>query len=196
PYKGFEGAVRSGPWLASPFLDRASVLTYLFSQVPLAPSCPSCQKPLALEPWEFQDLTILIDQGIPNVRTVCGLCRTEILLDLVHARATLRLGLSIVTDAPEMETSAHRFAVEIDRLGGPRMFLEGLAGAGLSLGELDAPVRTGLIMSLDDLAELDALEAEWRAAEEMAAIMDGELTRVEGIDAFLATLGLEPGPDG
>ena len=60
---------------------------------------------------------------------------------------------------------------------------------------MDAPVRTGLIMSLDDLAELDALEAEWRTAEEMAAIMDGELTRVDGFDAFLDTLGLEPGPD-
>jgi hypothetical protein len=192
---GLEGAVRSGPWLASPFLDRASVLTYLFSQVPLAPECPSCQRPLALRPWEFQDLTILADDGSPAIRTVCGLCRTEILLDLGPARATLRLGLSIVTDTPELEASAHRLAVEIDRLGGPRRFLQGLAESRVTLGELDGSVRTGLIMTLDDLAELDALEAEWRAAEEMAAIMDGELTRVDGFDAFLDGLGLEPGPN-
>jgi hypothetical protein len=41
-----------------------------------------------------------------------------------------------------------------------------------------------LIISLDELAEVAALEAEWRLAEEMAVIMDGELTRIPGFEAF------------
>jgi hypothetical protein len=42
----------------------------------------------------------------------------------------------------------------------------------------------GLIISLDELAEMEALESEWKGAEEMAAIMDGELTEIPGFDEF------------
>ena len=34
------------------------------------------------------------------------------------------------------------------------------------------------------MAEAEALEAEWREAEELGAIMDGELTPVPGFEAF------------
>lgn len=191
PYRGLEGAIRSQPWLGSPFLDRASLLTYLFSQVPLAPECPSCQRPLALEPWEFQDLRFLLEESRPFLRSVCGFCRTDLLIDLVSARPTLRLGLSIVTRTSNLESSVKDLAQEIERIGGPGGYIKQVAGTGTILGEMDELQRVGLIMTLDDLAELEALEAEWRAAEEMAAIIDGELTRVPGFDEFLERLGPE-----
>jgi hypothetical protein len=44
--------------------------------------------------------------------------------------------------------------------------------------------RSVLLIALDERAEAEALEAEWREAEELAAIIDGELSRVPGFDAF------------
>jgi hypothetical protein len=44
--------------------------------------------------------------------------------------------------------------------------------------------RGALLIALDERAEAEALEAEWREAEEMAAIIDGELSQVPGFDAF------------
>jgi hypothetical protein len=52
------------------------------------------------------------------------------------------------------------------------------------LGDLDRLERVALRIALDERAETEALEAEWREAEEIAAIMDGELTLVEGFQAF------------
>ena len=53
--------------------------------------------------------------------------------------------------------------------------------------------RAGLLIALDELAEADALEAEWRNAEELAAISDGELTSVPGFQEFRQkVLGTDP----
>jgi hypothetical protein len=49
---------------------------------------------------------------------------------------------------------------------------------------LDLPSRAGLLIALDEAAEIEALEAEWQMAEELAAISDGELSEVPGFDAF------------
>ena len=44
--------------------------------------------------------------------------------------------------------------------------------------------RAGLIITLDEMAEIEALEREWKEAEEMAAILDGELSEVPGFESF------------
>jgi hypothetical protein len=41
-------------------------------------------------------------------------------------------------------------------------------------------------ISLDEQTEAEALEAEWRVAEELAGIVDDELTEVPGFDTFRA----------
>jgi hypothetical protein len=184
PYRGFEGAVRSQPWLASPFIGSASILTYLFSQVPLVKSCPSCQQPLALNPWDFQAIEFLPGLGLPELLASCALCHTEVPVSLSEARPTLRMGLGLVTPREAVVEAAEHAAQELDAMGGAPAFLNALASGRLVLGDLDLSRRAGLIISLDELAEAAALEAEWRLAEEMAAIMDGELTRIPGFEAF------------
>jgi len=184
PYRGFEGAVRSEPWLASPFLESASALTYLYSQVPFAPACPACHGPLALRPWEFQDVQILAVGGGLGVLTRCALCETEVTLDLGEARPGLRLGLSLVTPAETLRVIASVVAKGLDTAGGPHALLEFLAKTSTTVGALTLPEKAGLIVSLDEIADMEALEGEWRQAEEMAAIMDGELSEVEGFQAF------------
>ncbi len=188
PYRGFEGAIRSGPWLASPFLEHASPLTYLFSEVPLAPACPSCRGPLALRPWEFQGIEILQGDGGSSILAPCAICDTEVVLDLLKARPALRIALGVVTPQPALRKIAAGAALEMDNLGGPQAWLVALASTRTSVGGMTLQARAGLIMTLDELAELEALEAEWQKAEEMAAIMDGELSEIPGFKAFRTSI--------
>jgi hypothetical protein len=83
-------------------------------------------------------------------------------------------------DAARAETAAGG----VERAGGAHGFLEHLAQERLELGDMSPDERLALVISLDEDAEVEALEREWRAAEEIAAIMDGELTSVPGFDAF------------
>ncbi len=184
PYKGFEGAMGSASWLASPFLENASPLTYLFSQVPLAPVCPACHGPLALKPWDFQRIEFLSLEESPGILASCALCRTEVTLELAEARPVLRVGLSLVTPPGALRGIAPDAAEGLDSLGGPLRFLQLLSSSRSLLGELDLSRKAGLIISLDEMAEMDALEAEWQKAEEMAFIMDGELSDISGFESF------------
>ena len=184
PYRFTLGAAASAPWLASPFLESAAALTYLFSQVPLAPECPSCGLPLALRPWEFQSVRILGSGNRPMVLAPCALCHQRVDLPLAQARPTLRMGLSLVTPPTVLRPMAHAVAREMESLGGPGGLLNLLAAGDVALADLDAGHRAGLLVSLDETAEAEALEGEWREAEEMAAIMDGELSHVPGFEDF------------
>jgi hypothetical protein len=94
------------------------------------------------------------------------------------------MGLSLVTPPGTLQTIASGAAEGVDALGGPLEFLEALSSSRFLLGDLDLPRRVGLIISLDEMAEMEALEAEWRASEEIASIMDGELSDVPGFDSF------------
>ena len=184
PYLGFEGAVRSRPWLASPFLAHASTLTYLFAQIPLGPVCPSCEGPLALKPWDFQRIEFLSMGASSGLLVSCALCQTEVTLGITEARPALRMGLGIVTPPQALWTVASNAAEEMETLGGHAGFLDALSSSRSNLGDLDLSWRAGLMISLDEMAEMEALEAEWREAEEMASIMDGELSEVPGFESF------------
>jgi hypothetical protein len=94
------------------------------------------------------------------------------------------MGLALVTPEPRLRTAAEPAAREVDASGGGASFLDLLVREGAALGDLDTLGRTALTLVLDEEAEIEALEAEWRRAEELTAIMDGELTRVPGFDDF------------
>lgn len=184
PYRGALNVAASTPWLASPFLGSASALTHLFSQIPLAPRCPSCERPLALRPWQFQELRLVRSHQGSGILASCALCQGLVQVPLRDARPALRLGLSVVTPPTSLRRIASLVAKELESLGGPRGLLELLSGSGVTLADLDPGYRSGLLVSLDESAEAEALEAEWREAEEMAAIMDGELSYVPGFEEF------------
>jgi hypothetical protein len=92
--------------------------------------------------------------------------------------------LALVTPPEALSQIAEGAARELDSIGGPSRLLEEISSSRLSLGELDLTRRAGLVISLDEVAELEALEAEWQRAEEMASIMDGELSDIPGFDSF------------
>jgi hypothetical protein len=96
----------------------------------------------------------------------------------------LRIGLGLVTPPEGLRQIADGAAQELDSIGGPFQLLQHLSSSRPALGDLNLPRRAGLIISLDEVAELEALEAEWRRAEEMASIIDGELSDIRGFESF------------
>jgi hypothetical protein len=171
-------------WLASPFLDHAPTLTAAFLHIPLAERCPACHRPLAVAPWRFQALRFVAESATPSVVTHCGLCGTEVAVPAAGVRPALRLGLSIVNrglaGAPVVEGAARR----LDRSDGPAGLLAGLAAEAAAVGELSPTDRLALGIALDEQSEAELLELEWREAEELAAIVDEELTDVPGFAEF------------
>jgi hypothetical protein len=98
---------------------------------------------------------------------------TESLLRRFLKRANFR-GAS----EPQIEAAA----AAIDGAGEPAALIDSLAGRRAPLSDLDPEEAVGLEMALNEASEtrwleLDAAEAErqWRRAEELAAIIDGEL---------------------
>lgn len=171
-------------WFASPFLDDAPTLTAAFLHIPLAEECPACAGPLALPPWSFQAVRLTTERGDPTVTATCGVCRTEVAVPLWAARGALRLGLSIVTRRHRATELVESAAAELDRRRGPEGLVISMARDDLALGDLDIPHRVALGMALDEQSEAELLEAEWREAEELAAIVDGQLTQVAGFEEF------------
>lgn len=171
-------------WFASPFIDDAPTLSAAFLHVPLAERCPSCGRPLAVAPWGFQAVRLTVDAGSPAVVATCGLCEVEVSVPALAARPALRLGLSIVnrrlTEHAAVESAARR----LDRFEGPDGLLRRLSRDEVALGEIAVPDRLALGMALDEQSEAELLEAEWREAEEIAGIVDGQLTEVEGFEEF------------
>jgi hypothetical protein len=172
-------------WILSPFQEHADLLTALFLHVPLAEACPECGAPLAVEPSAFGDLRLLDERPGPRVVATCALCGATSALPLGDVRATLRVALAVV-DGKRRDPIAEigPAAAILDRAGGPEAFVRELGREGLSLGAIDTPERIALAIGLDEEAEAEALEAEWKEAEEVAAIMDGELTEIPGFEAF------------
>lgn len=171
-------------WFASPFLDDSPTLTAAFLHVPLAEECPSCGGPLALAPWSFQSVRLTSDRGAPVVMAACGVCGDDVSVSVRAARGALRLGLSIVNRRFRATELAESAAIQVDRSEGPQGLVTSLARSELALGELSVGSRLGLGMALDEQSEAELLEAEWREAEELAAIVDGQLTEVEGFEEF------------
>jgi hypothetical protein len=127
----------------------------------------------------------LLDIGSREmVKSRCAFCGDEVVVPLRSARPALRLGLSLVESRESLNSLAVAAARELEALGGPDAFLRELSRTRATLGELGSLERIGLSVILDERAESEALESEWRKAEEIAEIMDGELTEVPGFEAF------------
>lgn len=191
PYGSLQAGIPPAEWMRSPFMEQAVPLTFAFAQIPFAQACPACAIPMPLEPWRFGDVAF-VDSREGEVRADCGSCGTQVVLSIQEARPSLRLGLGLVTRGDRLTAFAEPGGESLERAGGPHGLLRTLGRDGADLGGLDPVARAALVISLDELAELEALEREWREAEEVAAIMDGELTHVPGFEAFRRrVLGLD-----
>ena len=171
-------------WILSPFQEHAKMLGALFLRAPLVETCPGCGGPLALEPSAFGKVRLVAERSGPALVATCALCGTASAVPLSDARPTLRIALAIVgRDHREPEEIAGAASL-LDETEGPRGLIDELGRSDLALEDLDTGERIALAIGLDEQAEAEALEAEWREAEEVAAIMDRELTDVPGFEKF------------
>lgn len=183
---GEAAAMPAGPWVGTPFYEHGSILTTIFSQVPLAEACSSCGNPLIIRPAAFGDVEVLRDGSHLVAAAQCELCRERSIVDLKSARPALRLALAIVNLKHRSPKKIAGAAAPIEQSGSALKFVESLAVNGATIGWLSPKLRLALWMALDEWAEADALEAEWRIAEEVTAISDEELTEVPGFEEFRA----------
>jgi hypothetical protein len=182
----FHGVPRLPPvdWILSPFQEHARMLGALFLRAPLVEGCPGCGGPLALEPSAFGKVRLVRERSGPALVATCALCGATSSVPLADARPTLRIALAIVgRDHREPEEIGDAVSL-LDEAGGPRALIDELGESDLALEEMETDERIALAIGLDEQAEAEALEVEWREAEEIAAIMDRELTDVPGFDAF------------
>lgn len=180
-------------WIGSPFIEDAAYLSTLFLAVPIAERCPSCAAPLFIHPAAFGDVRLQRSRDEPAAIVPCGLCGEDALLPLRELRPALRAGLALVSRKFRDPTQVQRAARPIERVGDAGEVLRRLCVRESSLGELPRAGRLALWMILDEWAEADALEDDWRTAETLASIADGELTSVPGFEAFRRRItGTEP----
>jgi hypothetical protein len=172
------------PWTASPFIEDGGILTVLFASVPLARRCPACHRPLSIAPYDFAHVRLTRDSGRVVTVAQCGACDTQVVISIRAARAALRLGLGVVSRTQRAAEDVRRAVHPVDRAGGPQDYIDKLARGDATLGMLSPRQRLALWICLDECSEIDVLEAEWRRAEELAAIMDSELTDVPGFPEF------------
>jgi hypothetical protein len=186
PLGGVAGTRGPSRWLGSPFLRQARALTVVFHAIPLAPECPNCGDPLPILPWEFEALTFVETRAVEGIgiEATCGACRAQGLVSLGEVRPALRLGLAVIDADRSVREVGQEAGGILEAAGGGPVLLRRLGEGGIPVGDLSRPERVALGIALDQEAEAEALEAEWREAEEIAAILDGELSDVPGFQEF------------
>ncbi|MCG6988336.1 MAG: hypothetical protein LJF06_09160 [Gemmatimonadetes bacterium] len=173
-------------WIVSPFQEHARLLTALLLHAPLADACPSCGAPLAVEPAAFGGVRLIREGAGPRLVATCAFCGVASAVPLREGRAVLRAALAVVGRSHRDPEEIAGAATLLDGAGGAEPFIDELGRSELTLDVMDTDERIALAIGLDEEAETEALEAEWREAEELAAIMDDELTEVPGFEEFRA----------
>jgi hypothetical protein len=173
-------------WTASPFIEHGALLTAVFGAVPLVDACPSCGYPMMIEPSMFSELRLTRERAGLQLVGTCALCGDEGAVPLAAARPTLRMGLAVVTRSRRQSSLVVSAARRIERLAGADAFMDAIGRRDPTLGGLSPAQLVAVGMGLDEQTEAEALEAEWRVAEELAGIVDDELTEVPGFHAFRA----------
>jgi hypothetical protein len=173
-------------WLGSPFVEDAGYLSTLFANLPLAERCPGCGQPLFIHPAAFGDLRLEVLGNREALAVPCGLCGEEVVLELREARPALRAGLALVSRKYRDPVRVRRAIGPLERVGGGHELVRRLCRRRSMFGELPRAGLLALWMALDELAEAEALEDEWRTAETLARIADDELTEIPGFESFRA----------
>lgn len=129
----------------------------------------------------------------------CDNCKMEgAQLEGTDAQVALRRGLTYQNLAKGGKQRAVDAARIVDRAGGPDQLVNGMARESLLLKTLRPDRGLALEMAVDEQAEVEELERQWRIAEETAAIADGTLSTDAEIEEEMKRLkGRPPNqPDG
>ena len=119
----------------------------------------------------------------------CPQCGAEgTMLTGGDAQFALRRGLTYLNLARGGRQRAEDAARLVEGAGGPDQLIHDVARRELTLRSLAPDRRLALEMAVDERVEVEELERQWKAAEEIADIADGMLSSDPGIDEELCRL--------
>jgi hypothetical protein len=142
------------------------------------PVCERCGNVLELRARHVAHARVL---GHPQTDLAlllsCPACRAEgAMLVGREAQLALRQGLTYLAIARAGRQRVEDAARLVEGAGGPDQLIREVARRELTLRSLAPERRLALEMAVDERAEVEELERQWREAEEIAEIADGPLS--------------------
>ena len=101
------------------------------------------------------------------------------------ATQILRQGLTYLNLKRGGRRRAEDAAREVDQVGGPDQLVRDIAHRELTLRSLRPERGLALEMAVDERAEVQELERQWKEAEELADIADGTLSTTADVEEEL-----------
>ena len=164
------------------------------------PICAHCGTPMRVRAKHLAHARLVSDQHARlGLLLICRKCDHEgAQLEGTDAQVALRRGLTYLNLAKSGRQRAADAARLVEGAGGADQLVHGMARESLLLRTLRPDRRLALEMAVDEQAEVEELERQWRIAEETAAIADGTLSSSTELEEELKRLkGRSPNqPDG
>ncbi len=159
------------------------------------PICAHCASLMELRARHVQHARIVPDAHAEvAVVLSCPKCRREgAQLTGLDAVRALRQGLTYLNVTRTGRRQAELAAWTVESVGGPDRLVQDLARRQLTLRSLRPERRLALEMAVDERAEVEELERQWREAEEIAEIADGTLSTSDDLEAELRRLKQQQG---
>jgi hypothetical protein len=154
------------------------------------PICEQCGNVMQLRVKHMPHARIVPDAkaGLGLVVS-CPSCHSEgALLVGADAQAALRQGLTYLALARRGRERAEDAARLVEGSGGPDSLIRDVARRELTLLSLAPDRRLALEMAVDEQAEVEGLERQWKEAEEIAEIADGMLSTTPDLEDELRRL--------
>ena len=154
------------------------------------PICAHCGNIMQLRARHIQFARLVPDQHAEMAIVVsCPHCHTEgAQLTANEATHVLRQGLTYLNLKRGGRRRAEDAAREVDHVGGPDQLVRDIARRELMLRNLRPERGLALEMAVDERAEVEELERQWKEAEELADIADGTLSTSTEIEDELKRL--------
>jgi hypothetical protein len=154
------------------------------------PICASCGNVMQLRARHVQHARLVPDAHADMAVVVsCPYCHQEgAQLSGTEAVQVLRQGLTYLNLRRGGRRRAEDAALEVDRAGGPDQLVHDISQRELPLRSLRPERGLALEMAVDERAEVEELEQQWREAEEIAQIADGTLSTSDLLEEELKRL--------
>ena len=160
--------------------------------------CLGCGGPLRRLGFDdLSHLTVSLDEdGSPAIARQCDVCRSAtraggFRLEGTEGAHVLRRALAYHNYAGASDKEIRHATGAIEHAGSPLDLARRVASQRVGIGNLITPDALALEIAVNEETErrllemeLAELEARWKAEEEIAAIVDGELTPVSGFGAL------------
>jgi hypothetical protein len=154
------------------------------------PICEHCGTLMPLRAKHVQHARLVTDARADlAVLVSCPNCHREgALLTGPDAAQVLRQGLTYLNVRRSSRRRAADAARVVDQVGGPDRLILDISRRELTLRSLRAERQLALEMAVDERAEVQELERQWKEAEEIAEIADGTLSTSAQLEEELRRL--------